>query len=175
MGKILGGSKTKDPFARWIGQVAPNQTENQTSSEGVGIRVRVRILYSSLPDGLGTHSADAKIRNEDLPLAMIQMPTTAGYGNRIDTGIIGGETVTGYFLNGNIREPIIDGVLVRTTSSNQITAQEAESAGTTFGQRLNPFSQKTNISSPTNRLGGPPPDKSASPSAKEIGLRSFFK
>lgn len=174
MGK-LASTNNKMMFARWFGQVAPNQTENQTSKDGVGIRVRVRILYSSLPNGEGVHSVNAKTRNEDLPLAIVQMPTTFGYGNRLDTGLIGGESVCGYFLNGNIREPVIDGVLPRTMSSNQITASEAKTAGTTYGKRINPYSQNVKTSSPTNRAGGSPPNSPAKPSAKETGLKSFLK
>jgi hypothetical protein len=170
MGKIM--SDFSNP--RWIGQVAVNQTENQTSKDGVGIRVRVRILYSSLPDAEGTHSQDSKIRDRDLPLAMIQMPPTVGYGNRVDTGIVGGETVTGYFLNGDIRVPVIDGVLVRTVSENQLTAQEAERLGSSFGKRINPYSQNKNFSSSTNRLGGEPSSGITRPSKRESGLRSFF-
>lgn len=160
--------------SRWVGQVAVNQTENQTSVDGVGIRVRVRILYTSLPDGEGTHSQDSKIKDQDLPLAMIQMPPTVGYGNRMDCGIIGGETVTGYFMNGDIRVPVIDGVLVRTMSENQLTAQEAQRLGSSFGKRINPFSQNKNISSSTNRLGGEPSSGITRPSKRESGLRSFF-
>lgn len=177
MGKVVSSNKNSNsnPFPRWVGQVAINQTENQTSKDGVGIRVRVRILYSSLPDGLGTHSQDAKIRDEDLPLAMIQMPTICGYGNRMDTGIVGGETVSGYFMNGDIRIPVIDGVLVRTVSQNQLTAQEAKRLGSSYGKRINPFSQNKNLSSSTNRLSGPPTTEIARPSERESGLRSFFK
>lgn len=173
MGKLIS-SDSGTTFPRWIGQVAVNQTENQTSKDGVGIRVRVRILYSSLPDALGTHSQDSSIKDSDLPLAMIQMPTTSGYGNRLDTGLIGGETVTGYFVDGDIRVPVIDGVLVRTESLNQLTAQEAKRLGSSFGKRINPFSQDKKFSSPTNRLGGPPSDGITRPSKRESGLKSFF-
>ena len=158
--------------ARWVGQVVVNQTENQTSNSGVGIRVRTRILFCSLPNGEGTHSRDLP-KDNDLPLVTVQMPPTVGYGNRMDTGLIGGETVTGYFMNGDLQIPVIDGVLVRTDSSNQITAEEAEAAGTSRGLRVNPFSQNKKISSPTNRTGGAPPNTPLKPSSLETGLSSL--
>ncbi len=158
--------------ARWVGQVVVNQTENQTSKDGVGIRVRTRILFCSLPNGEGTHSPDLP-KDSDLPLVTVQMPPTAGYGNRLDTGLVGGETVTGYFMNGDLQVPVIDGVLVRTDSSNQITAQEAEAAGTSRGLRVNPFSQNKELTSPTNRTGGVPPSTPAKPSSADTGLKSL--
>lgn len=148
-------------FGVWWGQVAPNQTENETATEGHGFRVRVRILFSSLPDGKGTHSVGPEIRNEDLPLIPVKMPTTHGNGNRQSCGLIGGEMVTGYFLDSEGNLPIIDGVFARSYNENQISAQEAESAGTTYGRRLDPYSQKRSKVPPSRRQSGTPPESSA--------------
>ena len=148
-------------FGVWWGQVAPNQTENEIATEGHGFRVRVRILGSTLPDGKGTHPLGAEIRNEDLPLIQVKMPTTHGNGSRLSCGLIGGEMVTGYFLDSEGNLPIIDGVLARTVNDNQITAQEAQAAGTTYGLRLDPYSQKGSKVPPSKRQSGTPPSPSA--------------
>lgn len=153
-------------FGVWWGQVAPNQTENETATEGHGFRVRVRILFSSLPDGKGTHSVGPEIRNEDLPLVPVKMPTTHGNGNRLSCGLIGGEMVTGYFLDSEGNLPIIDGVFARSYNENQITAQEATAAGTTYGRRLDPYSQDRAKVPPSKRQSGTPP----SPSTAQEGV-----
>lgn len=152
----------------WVGQVAPNQTDNDTDINGHGIRVRVRILYSSLPDGRGTHSIGSEIANKDLPLAIVKLPTTHGNGNRLSSGIIGGETVMGFFLDSKGQIPVIDGVLARTINENEVTAQEATI--TTNGKRLDPYSQKRSNVPSFKRIGGPPPEKPATPTRKEVGL-----
>lgn len=152
----------------WVGQVAPNQTDNDTDINGHGIRVRVRILYSSLPDGKGTHSIGGEIANKDLPLAIVKLPTTHGNGNRLSSGIIGGETVMGFFLDSKGQIPVIDGVLARTINENEVTAQEATI--TTNGKRLDPYSQKRSNVPPSKRIGGIPPEKPATPTREEVGL-----
>ena len=164
MANTIKSNTSQNSFGIWWGQVAPNQTENETSPEGHGFRVRVRILFSSLPDGKGTHSIGPEIRNEDLPLIPVKMPTTHGNGNKQSCGLIGGEMVTGYFLDSEGNLPIIDGVFARTFNENQITAQEAQVAGTTYGKRLDPYSQTRSKVPPSKRKSGVP---SSSPAAKE--------
>ena len=157
-------------YGVWIGQVAPNQTDNDTEISGHGIRVRVRIFYSTLPDGEGTHSLGPEIKNQDLPLAIVKLPTTHGNGNRLSSGIIGGETVMGFFLDSKGQIPVIDGVLARSINENQITAQEAEKAGTTYGKRLDPYSQKRSNVPPSRVVGAMPPEKPATPTREEFGI-----
>ena len=148
---------------KFIGQVAPNQTENETAENGHGFRVRVRIL--------GVHSLDAEIRNEDLPLAIVKMPTTHGTLNRLSCGLAGGEIVTGYFLDNKRQVPIIDGVLARSVTKDEITAQQAMLQGTTFGKRLKIDSQDRTPSSPHTRLSGASPNGPATPTRNEMGMR----
>lgn len=148
----------------FIGQVAPNQMENEIASNGHGFRVRVRIL--------GVHSLDAEIRNEDLPLAIVKMPTTHGSLNRLSCGLIGGEIVTGYFLDSKRQVPVIDGVLARSITKDEITAQQALSAGTTYGKRLKVDSQTGMRSGPHQTLSGAPPNSPATPTRKEMGVNN---
>jgi hypothetical protein len=155
-------------YGVWIGQVAPNQTENDTEISGHGIRVRVRIFYSTLPDGEGTHSLGTEIANADLPLAIVKLPTTHGNGNRLSSGIIGGETVMGFFLDSKGQIPVIDGVLARSINENQITAQEAKI--TTYGKRLDSYSQNRSNVPPSRVIGAIPPEKPASPTREELGV-----
>lgn len=148
----------------FIGQVAPNQMENETASNGHGFRVRVRIL--------GVHSLDAEIRNEDLPLAIVKMPTTHGSLNRLSCGLIGGEIVTGYFLDSKRQIPVIDGVLGRSITKDEITAQQALSAGTTYGKRLKVDSQTGMTSRPHQTVSGASPNSPATPTRGDIGVRN---
>jgi len=156
-------------YGFWMGQVAPNQTDNDTDINGHGIRVKVRILYSSLPDGEGTHSIGNEIVNKDLPWAIVKLPTTHGNGNRLSSGIIGGETVVGFFMDANGQIPIIDGVLARTINESEIMA--ADAVETTYGKRLDPYSQKRSKVPPFNRIGGIPPEKPATPTSEELGIK----
>ena len=146
----------------FIGQVAPNQTENETAENGHGFRVRVRIL--------GVHSLDAEIRNEDLPLAIVKMPTTHGTLNRLSCGLAGGEIVTGYFLDNKRQVPIIDGVLARSVTKDEITAQQAMMQGTTYGKRLKIDSQDRTPSASHTRLSGTSPNGPATPTRKDLGM-----
>jgi hypothetical protein len=148
----------------FIGQVAPNQMENEVADNGHGFRVRVRIL--------GVHSLDAEIRNEDLPLAIVKMPTTHGSLNRLSCGLIGGEIVTGYFLDSKRQIPVIDGVLGRSITKDEITAQQALSAGTTYGQRLKIDSQTGMTAGPHQTVGGASPNSPATPTREEMGAKT---
>lgn len=147
----------------WIGQVAPNQIENELASNGFGFRVRVRIQ--------GVHSLTAEIRNEDLPLAIVKMPTIHGNGNRLTSGLVGGEFVTGYFLDDKRQIPVIDGVLARSTNEKDIQASAAMSAGTTFGRPVAPQSQTRFNSRSHQRIGGAAPNTPAKPSAADLGKK----
>ena len=87
----------QEPQGYWEGQVIPNAEDNETSTEGHGFRVKVRIFFSTLPNGKGCDSVDATIKNKDLRTATIVMPPTHGTKNRLSHGIRGGENVCGYY------------------------------------------------------------------------------
>jgi|13_taG_2_1085334.scaffolds.fasta_scaffold00151_9 hypothetical protein len=93
----------RDGYRYWIGKVP----FSKTISEGYnwGERVPVRIL--------GYHTEDRSILpDKDLPVAIIKRPTSMGSGNNASSGIVGGELVTGYFVDADqAQQPIIDGIL----------------------------------------------------------------
>ena len=108
----------RDGFIWWIGQVPDAKTwqgnipELPKSSEkdlpGFKHRVKVRII--------GYHTADVKqLKDDDLPWALIMLPTTAGSGsggNGQTPRFAGGEFVFGFFLDGdNGQQPVIIGLL----------------------------------------------------------------
>jgi hypothetical protein len=144
----------------WWGQVAPNQIENEIAENGFGFRVRVRIQ--------GIHPLNAEVRNEDLPLAIVEMPTTHGNGNRLTSGLVGGEFVRGYFLDDKKQVPVISSVLARTTSEKDIQASRAMSQGTTFGRPVAPNSQTRFNSKPHQTISGSSPNGPAIPKQSDL-------
>jgi len=162
------------PQGYWEGQVAPNQTENDTDVKGHGFRVKVRIYFSSLPGGKGTDSIDSTIKNKDLRFASILLPATHGSANRLSSGLRGGEYVCGYFLDSEGQKPRITGVLPRSENSGEILSSVAESQGTTGGKRLDTYSQKRANNPPTSRTGGVPPTENVD-SAAATGLGDLGK
>lgn len=147
-----------NPVGYWEGQVAPNQTDNDTDINGHGFRYKVRILFSTLPNGKGVDSVDATIKNKDLKFASVVMPPTHGSGNRLLCGIRGGEFVCGYFLDSEGQYPRITGVIPRSTNESNLTAQQAESQETTYGTLIKTDTQRRSTSSPTARPSSPSPE-----------------
>ena len=114
----------RDGFIWWIGQVPdakfwkgniPNLPQNKPSDlPGFKYRVKVRIL--------GYHTSDlTKLPDEDLPWALVMLPTTAGSGsggNSVTPRFSGGEFVFGFFLDGdNGQQPVIIGMLGNSTQT----------------------------------------------------------
>jgi len=116
----------------WIGQVPPFQTTNKTDANRWGDRVEVRIM--------GYHPAEGtKLSDDKLPWAVILRPTSHGSLNKVSTGLSGGETVFGFFLDEKCTEPAIIGVLSRTGADVDISIDEASKAQSTGFKRIDPF------------------------------------
>ena len=109
----------KDGFIWWIGQVAPAETWRTEKSrvdtevgEGWAYRCKVRII--------GYHSFDdTKLPNEDLPWAHILTSADSGapgQGSFGKThGLVGGESVLGFFLDGEEgQQPVVVSCFYRT-------------------------------------------------------------
>jgi|LauGreDrversion4_2_1035121.scaffolds.fasta_scaffold02400_11 hypothetical protein len=102
----------RDGFRWWIGQVPPVEVwQEQADKSGWGLRVKVRIL--------GYHSIDTSdLSNEELPWALVMLPTTAGSGAAFygtNPKISQGDMVIGFFLDGdNAQIPVIMGLLGKT-------------------------------------------------------------
>ena len=109
----------KDGFIWWIGQIAPADSWRTDKSrvdtpkdEGWAYRCKVRII--------GYHSFDDQILpNEDLPWAHILTsadsgaPGQGGFGKT--HGLVGGESVLGFFLDGEEgQQPVVVSTFYRT-------------------------------------------------------------
>jgi len=114
----------RDGFIWWIGQVPdakiwngnlPTLPQNSPSDlPGFQYRVKVRIL--------GYHTSDlTTLSDEELPWALVMLPTTAGSGsggNTTTPRFYGGEFVFGFFLDGdNGQQPVIIGHLGNSTQT----------------------------------------------------------
>jgi len=114
----------RDGFIWWIGQVPdakiwngnlPTLPQNSPSDlPGFQYRVKVRIL--------GYHTSDlTTLSDEELPWALVMLPTTAGSGsggNTTTPRFSGGEFVFGFFLDGdNGQQPVIIGHLGNSTQT----------------------------------------------------------
>jgi hypothetical protein len=103
----------RDGFLWWIGQVAPVDAQGgQANGAGWGNRAKVRIM--------GYHPySEVELPNEDLPWAQCLLPTTSGTGagnNASNIKVHGGDTVFGFFLDGdNAQIPVIVGCFGRTS------------------------------------------------------------
>lgn len=110
----------KDPIQWWIGQVTDPITgkweknlKRSSIGEGPGsfnyYKVRVRIL--------GYHDCRDDLPDEDLPLALVMGPAHQAFGvnqNGESLGLEGGETVVGFFLDGeDAQQPVVFGTLFR--------------------------------------------------------------
>jgi hypothetical protein len=114
----------RDGFIWWIGQVPDAKSwsgnlptlpqKNPSDLSGFKYRVKVRIL--------GYHTSDLKnLPDQDLPWALVMMPTTSGSGsgsNYTTPRFSGGEFVFGFFLDGdNGQQPVIIGILGNSTQT----------------------------------------------------------
>ena len=101
----------RDGYRYWIGKV-PSNFKTISDGNNWGERVPVRIL--------GYHTEDTSILPDtDLPIAYVKKPTTVGAGNLQNSGIVGGEIVTGYSMDADEdQHPVIDGVLNRWNNDN---------------------------------------------------------
>jgi hypothetical protein len=121
----------KDGFTWWIGQVAhPDswRTEESNLSDSDrdskwAYRCKVRII--------GYHTFDGGILpDDDLPWAHIMLDPAfgsgqGGLGKRHN--IIGGETVFGFFLDGDdAQQPVVIGLIYRTNQTENLISEAAE-------------------------------------------------
>lgn len=113
----------RDGFRWWIGQIPPADAQGgQVNGAGWGNRFKVRIM--------GYHPYNTtELSNEDLPWALCLLPTTTGTGagnNGTNVKISGGDTVFGFFLDGdNAQVPVILGCFGRTSQVPSSTYQGA--------------------------------------------------
>ena len=119
----------------FIGQIPPGWNQhnrNSTWNDAHGDRVKVRI------SGMHPMSGDdaTLLKDEDLPWAIVEKPTTHGNRNHQSTGLWGGEWVRGYFLDEDKQIPVITAVL-----ANNLTEYEIKESinGTTQGKRVDRF------------------------------------
>lgn len=124
----------KNPPKWWVGQVPSGQTDNKLDPKKWGDRVKVRIM--------GYHPAGPLLPDSDLPWALVLKPTSQGNGNKGSTGVVGGEWVMGFFLDDDCQLPIITGVLGRSNSNVDISANQQQSQGTTYFQNVNIFTSR---------------------------------
>lgn len=103
----------RDGFRWWIGQIPPASAQGgQANGAGWGNRIKVRIM--------GYHPYNTvELPDEDLPWAQVMIPTTSGSGAAnvaTDVKLQGGDTVFGFFLDGdNAQIPVIMGCFGRTS------------------------------------------------------------
>ena len=105
----------RDGFRWWMGQIPPEPYDQQGNS-GWGNRFKVRIL--------GYHPLDDQtLKNEDLPWALVMLPTTAGTGGAgrsESVRISAGDIVFGFFMDGDdAQQPVIMGALGGTADWNK--------------------------------------------------------
>lgn len=111
-----------DGYRWFIAQVPPGETPD---SETWGERVRCRIFGNDTPDG-------SILPNDDLFYAKIAKSCESGFDNRQSSGIVGGETVIGFFMDGDeAQEPIITGIIDRYVNYSGTTIQESLASGST--------------------------------------------
>ena len=137
----------KDGFIWWIGQVAPAAVWRTEKSrvdsdveEGWGYRCKVRII--------GYHSFDDEVLpNEDLPWAHILSsadtgaPGQGGFGKT--HGLVGGESVVGFFLDGEEgQQPVVVSAFYRTKGIQNFKQKSGQDGK---DSNLRPLVFKTNI------------------------------
>lgn len=147
---------------RWfVGQVPPVQNQYQKESkwkDAWGDRVRVRIP--------GMHPQDAKVKDDNLPWAIVAKPTSHGNYSGGSTGIAGGEWVVGFFLDEAHQIPVITHVLGKNIvgdSQNNITVEKAKSLGSTYFKDVPRFGAAGFSAGATHTIGGTKPNGSAAP------------
>lgn len=138
---------------RWfIGQVPPKKNQYQCDvkwKDAWGDRVKVRIP--------GIHPQDNRIKDDDLPWAIVAKPTSQGNFNGGTSGIMGGEWVIGFFLDESNQIPIITHVLGVNLVGNGADAQKLSSLGSTFFQHISRFSGTGLSAGVSETTGGPKP------------------
>ena len=108
----------RDGFVWWIGKVAPAKYWKQAASDleaGWAYRCKVRII--------GYHPFDeSMLEDKDLPWAHVMVDATSGSGQACfgeSTRMVGGETVFGFFMDGEEgQQPVVFGALARTVSED---------------------------------------------------------
>ena len=125
----------KDPFKWWIGQVTDPKKANWTTAlhtyetesgeEVYSHRARVRIV--------GYHDPEPDLPDKDLPLAHVLLPAnvsvTGGQGESMM--LQGGETVLGFFADGEDgQQPVVFGTLFKQVS-DQLSSNQFYSTGQT--------------------------------------------
>ena len=103
----------------WTGNISSSKTTNVGDNKGWGYRYKVRIFswYTGNPN---------TIPDDQLPMASVVLPTTAGSGmggSGMTPSIEPGSLVTGFFMDGvGGQEPWIDGIL--GNSNNNIPKKQ---------------------------------------------------
>jgi hypothetical protein len=152
---------TVSSVPRWFGRVVSDVSwqeniEDELFSEaeqqkGWGYRYRIRYF--------GLHSANTQdLPDEQLPMANVVMPVTAGsgLGGFHDTpALSSGTIVTGWFLDGMAgQEPYIDGVLIN--SNNDVPKEQPKGeigGGQLFNQTYKEGTPERGAFVPTNLIG----------------------
>lgn len=120
----------KNPPKWWIGQVPLDQTDNKTDPQKWGDRVKVRIM--------GYHPFEGSLlSDDDLPWAIIAKPTSQGNLNKGSVTLCGGEWVIGIFLDDDCEQPMIIGLMGRTTESYDISLSDQQSQRSTEFKNAN--------------------------------------
>jgi len=152
-----------DGYRWFIAQVPPGQVP---TSEGWGERVRIRTMGRDTGDG-------TILPDEDLCYAKIAKSCESGFDNRQSSGIVGGETVIGFFLDGDeAQQPIITGVIDRYVDYSGTTISDAIAARSTSFKSIPPASLPNwRVSSvkltPNPRAFNDPQGETAEPSGEE--------
>lgn len=94
---------------RWIGMILPfDSQKDQLGGNSRGVRYRVAIM------GV-TPFAQGEIKDEDITFALVKMVGGTGGGGTFDTVKYSpGDAVTGYYLDDERQQPVIDGCFGRT-------------------------------------------------------------
>lgn len=95
---------------RWIGMILPFESQKeQLTGKSRGIRYRVAIM------GV-TPFAEGEIKNEDITFALVKLVGGSGGGGTFNTVKYSpGDAVTGYYLDDERQQPVIDGCFGRTS------------------------------------------------------------
>jgi hypothetical protein len=120
---------------RWFGRVVSSaswqdnlESEHFDSKNKKGWGYRYRVRYFGLHSG-----SSQELPDNQLPMANVVMPTTAGsgLGGFVDTPCISaGTIVTGFFLDGMAgQEPYIDGILINSNNEVPKTQPKDEIGG----------------------------------------------
>ena len=132
---------------KWfLGQVPPGKDQHFKDikwKDAHGDRVKVRIpgLHPMASPDDATEVVD-----DDLPWAIVAMPTTYGNRNFQSSGICGGEWVIGFFMDDDCQIPIITHVLGNNINDENNPKIKKSTNGTTFGKPVDRF----NLFNPAN-------------------------